>query len=145
MNSLRYYLDQFNIKTPNTFKEFLEVNKDKNFEYCNTNSVNRKNKIIYKNLIFKKIRNFKEEIIKYYKEVLMFDDYFIRFKTEGTVTHNFVKVLKEAKEIFNLKYIAPNNDISNTRNMINNIIIDEESIYILCGYNKWKLESENKK
>jgi hypothetical protein len=75
----------------------------------------------------------------------MFDDYFIRFKTEGTVTHNFVKVLKEAKEIFNLKYIAPNNDISNTRNMINDIIIDEESIYILCGYNKWKLESENKK
>lgn len=145
MNSLRYYLDQFNIKTPNTFKEFLEVNKDKNFEYCNTNSVNRKNKIIYKNLIFKKIRNFKEEIIKYYKEVLMFDDYFIRFKTEGTVAHNFVKVLKEAKEIFNLKYIAPNNDISNTRNMINDIIIDEESIYILCCYNKWKLESENKK
>ena len=68
-----------------------------------------------------------------------------RVKTGIVRRKRHKKVLKEAKEIFNLKYIAPNNDISNTRNMINDIIIDEESIYILCGYNKWKLESENKK
>lgn len=36
MESIRYFLNLYNIKTPNTFKEFLEVNKDKNLEYCNT-------------------------------------------------------------------------------------------------------------
>nr|DAT25465.1 MAG TPA: hypothetical protein [Caudoviricetes sp.] len=36
METIRYFLNLYNIKTPNTFKEFLEVNKDKNLEYCNT-------------------------------------------------------------------------------------------------------------
>ena len=65
LNSVKYYINKYDIKTPDTFKEFLEVNKDKNLEFCNTN--NRLNKIIYKNLVFRKIKSFKEEIQKYYE------------------------------------------------------------------------------
>ena len=81
----------------------------------------------------------------YYKDVLIFDDYFIRFLTEGKVTHNYIKTLKEAKDILNLKYIYKDCDIFNEVNIINNIIIDEESLYLLLGYNKWKVENETKR
>lgn len=145
MESIRYFLNLYNIKTPNTFKEFLEVNKDKNLEYCNTKKNGyRENKIIYNNLIFRKIKSFKKEIQDYYKDVLIFEDYFIRFLTEGKVTHNYVKSLKEAKKILNLKYIYKDCDIFNEVNIINDIIIDEESLYLLLGYNKWRIENETK-
>lgn len=148
MESIRYFLNLYNIKTPNTFKEFLEVNKDKNLKYCNTKKKKdgyRENKIIYNNLIFRKIKSFKKEIQLYYKDVLIFDDYFIRFLTEGKVTHNYIKTLKEAKDILNLKYIYKDCDIFNEVNIINDIIIDEESLYLLLGYNKWKVENETKR
>ena len=144
MESIRYFLNLYNIKTPNTFKEFLEQNKDKNLKYCNTNGV-RNNKIIYKNLIFRKIKSFKEEIQDYYKNVLMFEDYFIRFKIEGILTENYAKTLKEAKDILKLKYIYKDCDIFYEKNIINHIIIDEESLYLLLGYNKWRIENETKR
>lgn len=105
----------------------------------------RENKIIYNNLIFRKIKSFKKEIQLYYKDVLIFDDYFIRLLTEGKVTHNYIKTLKEAKDILNLKYIYKDCDIFNEVNIINDIIIDEESLYLLLGYNKWKVENETKR
>ena len=146
LNSVKYYINKYDIKTPDTFKEFLEVNKDKNFEYCNTN--NRLNKIIYKNLVFRKIKSFKEEIQKYYgfreREPLMFNDYFIRFKIEGNFSNNYVKTIQKLKEILNIKYIYKNNDLLNEYNMINDIIIDEGSLYLLLGYNKWKVQREIK-
>lgn len=147
MESIRYFLNLYNIKTPSTFKEFLEVNKDKNLEYCNTKKKDgyRENKIIYNNLIFRKIKSFKKEIQSYYKDVLIFDDYFIRFLTEGNVTHNYIKTLKEAKDILNLKYIYKDCDIFYEKNIINHIIIDEESLFLLLGYNKWKVENETKR
>ena len=74
----------------------------------------------------------------------MFEDYFIRFLTEGKVTHNYVKSLKEAKKILNLKYIYKDCDIFNEVNIINDIIIDEESLFLLLGYNKWRIENETK-
>ena len=148
MKSIKYFLNLYNIKTPRTFKEFLEANKDKNLEYCNTKKKKddgyRENKIIYNNLIFRKIKSFKKEIQLYYKDVLMFEDYFIRFLTEGNVTHNYIKTLKEAKNILNLKYIFKDCDIFNDVNIINDIIIDEESLYLLLGYNKWRIENETK-
>ena len=139
---IKYFLKLYDIKTPNTFKEFLEANKDKNFKFCNTNIKNKDNKIIYKNLIFRKINSFKNEIAKYYKEVLMFDNYFIRFKIEGNVTHNYVKTLKHLKETLNLKYIRLKSDIFNRNNIINDIIIDEGTLYLLLGYNEYKLKNE---
>lgn len=143
MKEIEHFLNLYNIKTPSTFKEFLEQNKDKNLKYCNTNGV-RNNKIIYKNLIFRKIKSFKEEIQDYYKNVLMFEDYFIRFKIEGIITENYAKTLKEAKDILKLKYIYKDCDIFYEKNIINHIIIDEESLFLLLGYNKWRIENETK-
>ena len=74
----------------------------------------------------------------------MFDDYFIRFKIEGNFSNNYVKTIQKLKEILNIKYIYKNNDLLNEYNMINDIIIDEGSLYLLLGYNKWKLQQEIK-